>query len=426
MTRSGLLGIATILGLAIIGLSAETQKPSPRALEAARRMAAAAAHPLEFIDTSFENASPLYWEIDSAGAVHVYLVYDQERSSPNRANGHWHFRIQARKGAKLQLILHNFDNVWNGIQGSPVSDRTITFVSADGVKWSPQRGTFLEGNCLRFELAVDQGTMYVARLEPHRLSDLDAFLAWIRKQADVEVRTIGRSVEGRPLEVVRVGNPKAPHRALFRARSHAWEPGGNWVLEGLIRRFLADDDHARRWRAEYCLYALPIANVDGVARGRTRFNLQGKDLNRNWEKPADPLRAPENAAFEHWLTDLVAKGQRPDLAIDLHNDESGKLHVSRPERDAEPYLARMKRFEELLRKHSHFTEGSTGAGFHNPGSFGEGLLARYGVTACVLELNANWIAGINDFPTSAAWQRFGQQLCTVLEQYFREEGRSAR
>ena len=26
-----------------------------------------------------------------------------------------------------------------------------------------------------------------------------------------------------------------------------------------------------------------MANKDGVARGGTRFNLRGKDLNRNWD-----------------------------------------------------------------------------------------------------------------------------------------------
>lgn len=33
---------------------------------------------LVFINTSFENACPLYWEVDSEGIINVYLVYDQE------------------------------------------------------------------------------------------------------------------------------------------------------------------------------------------------------------------------------------------------------------------------------------------------------------------------------------------------------------
>src|SRR4051812_720018 len=46
---------------------------------------------LEFIDTGFENASPLWYEAGPDGAVQVHLLYDHKRSSPNRAAGHFHF-----------------------------------------------------------------------------------------------------------------------------------------------------------------------------------------------------------------------------------------------------------------------------------------------------------------------------------------------
>ena len=59
------------------------------------------AQPVEFIDTSFENASPLWYEFAADGTVTINLIYDQERLSPNRAAGHFHFRIQAEKGRKL-------------------------------------------------------------------------------------------------------------------------------------------------------------------------------------------------------------------------------------------------------------------------------------------------------------------------------------
>jgi predicted deacylase len=186
----------------------------------------------------------------------------------------------------------------------------------------------------------------------------------------------------------------------------------------LIRRLLRDDDHARRCRERYCVYVMPMANKDGVARGRTRFNALGKDLNRNWDQPADGRYAPENHALESWLESMIAEGRRPDLAIDFHNDAGGKLHVSRPDVDLEAYLERMQRFEQLLREHTWFTEGSTGGSFRNPGSFGEGLLERYGITACVQELNANRIAGLDDYPSAANWKLFGEQLCEVFLRYF--------
>ena len=95
-------------------------------------------------------------------------------------------------------------------------------------------------------------------------------------------------MQGRELEIVRVGDPQAPYRVFVRARAHPWEPGGNWVVQGLVKRLLKGDAEAKQFLARYCVYSLPMANKDGVANGRTRFNMQGKDLNREWGAPSDP------------------------------------------------------------------------------------------------------------------------------------------
>lgn len=376
---------------------------------------------LEFIGTGFENASPMDWEVDEDGNIVGRLVYDHERSSPNRANGHWHFVVQATPKSRWTIILENFDNVWNGKKGSPLCDRTACFVSDDGQRWRPIETEVIEGNRLRFKVGLNSDRLFVARLEPYRLSDLDRLIEKITPSPLVEITKIGKTVADRDLEIVRIGNPEAPHRVLLRGRSHPWEPGGSWVIEGLIERLLKDDADARRYLENYCVYVLPIANKDGVARGMTRFNLEGKDLNRNWDRPADPQLAPENAALEKWIESMIEQGRRPDLAIDFHNDNSGRLHISRPNVELTEYLARMERFERLLREHTWFTEGSTGGGFHNPGSFGEGILERYGITVCIHELNADWIAGLEDYPSAKNWKLYGAQLCEVFDKYFTDD-----
>jgi hypothetical protein len=161
-----------------------------------------------------------------------------------------------------------------------------------------------------------------------------------------------------------------------------------------------------------------MANKDGVARGRTRFNLLGADLNRKWDKPADSAINPENYALESWLQSMLAKGHKPDLMIDLHNDESGGLHVDRPGKGLDDYLESMNRLEMVLRKYTWFTERTSRAGSSSPGSIGEGLLDRFGVHACVLELNANWIAGLNTCTSAERWGLFGEQLCEAFLHYF--------
>lgn len=406
-------GILFALGLvASVALAADHPPPAPAA-------AAVPATGLEFIDTSFENASPLYWETDADGVIQVFLLYDQQRDSPNRAAGHIHFRLHAKPGSKLTLEFRNLDNVWNGKRGSVAKELKAVVVSEDGVAWRSVATRALPADRVQVDIEMAGPRLYLARLEPYRLSDLDRFLAGIRSNPLVGIETIGRTVEGRELEIVRVGDPAAPQRVFVRARAHAWETGGNWVLQGLVKRLLLDDADAQAFRKRYCLFLMPMANKDSVARGRTRFNSGGWDLNRNWDKPAPEEFAPENLALEQWVNAATAKLGRFGLGLDLHNDGQGNLHVSRPAVPGlDQYLADMARFEQLLRQHTWFTEGSTGSAFHNPGTLGDGWFERLGIPAAILEFNASWIAGKQKMPLGADWEEFGAGLARVFADYF--------
>ena len=371
-------------------------------------------HPLIYINTNFENASQLDWEIDSEGVVQVRLNYDHERSSPNRANGHWHFQIIAEPGSELTIVLKDFENIWNGMRGIPISENTNTLVSEDGKTWRVVKADLFKETQLKFTLKMETNMLYVASVEPYRLSDLDKLLAEIGRNRLVEITGIGQTAEGRPLEIVRVGNPNAPYRVFLRARAHSWEPGGNWVVQGLIRSLL--DSDGAKYRERYCVYIMPMANKDGVARGRTRFNTLGKDLNREWNLPADKELTPEKHAFESWLTRIIAQGKKPHLAIDLHNDRNGNLHVNLPTPDNAKYTANLKRFEDLLFKHTWFREGYSHV--KNPGSFGEGMYTRFEIDACVYELNYEWAKGLNKEPLGKDWELLGKQLRDVFYDYF--------
>jgi len=376
-------------------------------------------HPLEFIDTSFENASPVWYEFAPDGTVLVHLLYDHERSSPNRAAGHIHFQLHAKPGSRLTLEFRNLDNVWNGVSGSIARELKTVVISQDGREWQSVPLESLPENRVQLRVEMPGPRLYVARVEPYRPSDLDTFLAGIRTNRLVQVTVIGRTVQGRDLEMIRVGNPQAPFRVFLRARAHAWESGGNWVVEGLVHRLLESEADARSYLERYCVYILPMANKDGVARGRTRFNLQGADLNRGWDKPADPKLAPENFALEQWLERMMKAGQSPHLALELHNDGNGLLHISRPPVPELPsYLERMATLEQLLRKHTWFTEGSTKESFRNSGTLGDGWLERYHIDAAVHELNCNWIAGLKDYPSAKHWRSYGEKLATVFYEYF--------
>ena len=373
---------------------------------------------LEYIDTGFENASPLWYDV-AGGVIRINLLYDHERSSPNRAAGHIHFLLHARPGSKLTLEFRNLDNVWNGQPGSVAGELKTVTISEDGRAWRTVPTESLPGNRVQLKLEMRGPKLYVARIEPYRLSDLDRLLASIRGNRSVQISSIGRTVAGRDLEMIRIGDPAAPYRLFVRGRAHPWESGSSWVAQGLIQQLLKPDEKAKQFLKVFSLSILPMANKDGVARGGTRFNLNGKDLNRNWDAPADPQLVPENAALEQWLEREIAAGRRPHFAIELHNDGNGRLHISRPPvPQLDRHLARMAIFEELLRKHTWFTEGSTNTAFRNSGTLGDGWLQRYGIDASVHEFNVNWAAGLKDYPSAAHWMTYGEQLAAVFHDYF--------
>src|SRR5215213_11384397 len=107
---------------------------------------------LEFIDTSIENASPLWYETAADGVIRVHLIYDHERNSPNRAAGHIHFRAHAKAGAKLTFEFLNLDNVWNGTPGSVARELKTMVVSEDGRNWRPIPLKSLATNRVQLEI----------------------------------------------------------------------------------------------------------------------------------------------------------------------------------------------------------------------------------------------------------------------------------
>ena len=191
---------------------------------------------LKFINTAFENASPLDWEVDSNGVVNANLIYDHERSSPNKTNGHWHFLVEAEPGAELRLILGPFDEIWNGEKSSQVSVKTNCLISKDDIHWSAIPTELLSNNHLKILLNMESDRLFLASVEPYRISDLEKLKAEIKTNPLVEISTIGKTVEGRPLEIIRVGKVDAPYRIFLRARAHSWEPGGKLGAAGIDQK----------------------------------------------------------------------------------------------------------------------------------------------------------------------------------------------
>ena len=399
--------------------------------------------PVEYVNSNFENASPLFWENQSDGSAMVHILYDHERNIPNRASNHVHFQVHAKKGSDVVLKIQFFEEIWNGRRVPSQSLVKNYHISADGKVWKIIPAELIE-NGHKVKIHMESDKVYVAGMEPYRLSDLENLINEIRGNPLVDIQQIGKTVEGRDLEIIRIGRKDARFSVFIRARAHPWEAGGNWVVQGLIRNLLESINKDLRYLDKFCVYIMPMANKDGVARGYTRFNSLGMDLNRGMNRSADPILSPENVALESWMKEMTAKGIKPDIVMDLHNDRNGKLDFGNPKKtemedynstkvtaslqdsytvltkgvDIEKFQSNTKRFETLMYKHTWYTwtENGVKKDASNSGNYN---VPAYDVDiSCLLELNQTWIEGLKKVPSGKDWELMGKELCDVFYYYF--------
>ncbi len=377
-----------------------------------------------YINTAFANASPLNWQHREDGGILIDLVYDHERGTRNRQATHWHFKVCGQAGATVKIILNSPTSIYNGKESPPNFQQDyISFISSDRENWQCITPKLGPGNTLVIDLKLDANEVYVARLEPYLENNLQQLIADLRGFPWAAVRTIGRTVEGRDLEMITLSTGKAGHSVLLRGRSHPWEPGGSWFIDGLVRELMNNPRKAERVLEQVDFHIMPMANKDGVYRGLTRFNVNGIDLNRGFcDRDSFPDKlAPENRALMDWLITMEQEKRLPALALCLHNDKQGHLHVGAETPETPGYTERMQGLEKLLLAKTYFTEGAVyGSGVAPVPTFGLGLRRIFGIDALILELNALYLKGADSVPTAGLWQEFGAQFIEVAMEYVQQ------
>src|SRR3954447_6797611 len=180
---------------------------------------------------------------------------------------------------------------------------------------------------LTIRFRPERARMWIAHVPPYTNRNLEELLAAHRGSKYVRRDVVGKTVEGREMPLLTITNPASPDGSKkviwLMFRQHAWEAGSSWAGDGAIRFLLSNDAVAARLRDGAIWKIFPMADPDGVAAGRVRYNKNGYDLNRNWDVH-DPALMPEISAQRKAVLDWVDGGHRVDLFLSLHNTESGE------------------------------------------------------------------------------------------------------
>jgi hypothetical protein len=155
----------------------------------------------------------------------------------------------------------------------------------------------------------------VAFCFPYGVSDVQSFL---QRHPDYwQSATIGVSQGGRRIERLHnaVGVPDGRQPGVYLvARQHAGEVPGSWVLDGVLQHL------AQTRRAGYVIWALPLADIDGIVHGTYGRDSLPCDFNRSWGQPP---RRHETRVIRQDVLRWKARC-RPILGLDLHAPGAGE------------------------------------------------------------------------------------------------------
>jgi len=145
------------------------------------------------------------------------------------------------------------------------------------------------------------------RYSPNKIYEL---LDIFRSDNTFEITEAGKSVEGRPINLVKIGKGKT--KVLMWSQMHGDEATATMALIDMLNFFAAKDDFDDFRKEIYSaitLYIIPVLNPDGTERFQRRNALHA-DLNRD----ADKLEFPESQILKR-----VRDETNADFGFNLHD-----------------------------------------------------------------------------------------------------------
>ena len=224
----------------------------------------------------------------------------------------FYFRVSGAMNSNLSLKILNageasYPEGWDDYQARASYDKQTWFLVP----------TKFDGKVLTIEHQPAHNSVFYAFFAPYSYERHLGFISKIQNLPDCEVSSLGKTVENREIDLVKIGNDIPGGKKIwFLGRQHPGESMASYFMEGLINRLIDGNDPVSRVLLQKAVfYIVPFINPDGAIAGNLRANAAGVNLNREWANP-DPTKAPE---VFHILRKMIETGV--DLNLDIHGDE---------------------------------------------------------------------------------------------------------
>lgn len=370
--------------------------------------------------TNFEGGNIGKVEVVSPTHLRCAVQGQADHDGRNRQANWYYFQLTGLPKEEVTIDLVNLAGEYDyRAPAFAVTKGTRPVYSFDGVEWAHFRDDQVAWEPkephLTLRFTPQRPTTWIAHVPP--FLNRDAVPKY--EGPDLERQVVGKTVEGRDIVLLTITNRKIPEKQKkviwLMFRQHAWETGSSWAELGAVRHLLSDAGGFLRDAAIFKIF--PIADPDGVAAGRVRYNHNGYDLNRNWDVD-DPKLMPEIAAQKKAIFDWVDGGHRIDLFLSVHNTETAEYLQAPAE-----FRGLGQRALDLLAKRSTFnaTQPLRDTGDAAPGrmTVAQGLYHARKIPAMLMEQMVEYNSRLKRCPTAQDRVDFGAALVDVLYQAVR-------
>jgi hypothetical protein len=155
-------------------------------------------------------------------------------------------------------------------------------------------------------------------LEYYDYSKMAQYISSIKNklhQFNYKVETVGKSVQGRNLFGISptLIDPEKKTIIIF-GRQHGDEGTANYIIEGFLNKIFTNIN--QDWHNKFQVIIYPMINPDG-ADNRTRYNANGRDLNREWTQSY--IRKNDEIFYiSNHLTPYLKSIKNIVLSLDMH------------------------------------------------------------------------------------------------------------
>ncbi len=169
---------------------------------------------------------------------------------------------------------------------------------------------------ITMRLSIGPDTLWISAQELITSAHVKTWTEALSELTYVSSMEIGKSLEGRPIDLLRIGEGSDEKMIFVLSRQHPPEVTGYLAMESFVEAIASDNPIAQAFRKEYTTYVVPLANPDGVDNGHWRHSVAGIDLNRDWAN----VNQPEVACIQSFMEEKIdSSGGRFYFGVDFHS-----------------------------------------------------------------------------------------------------------